>query len=159
MNLFFALKYLHLIGAAVLLGTGAGIAFFLLLAHRSGEPAVISGVTRIVVIADFVFTATAVVVQPITGVLLASIAGHSLREGWILLSISLYLIAGAFWVPVVWMQIWMRDLAIAAARIGEPLPRAYHRLFRAWFAFGFPAFAAVLAIFWLMMTRPDIALL
>ena len=159
MNLFFALKYLHLIGAAVLLGTGAGIAFFLLLAHRSGEPAVISGVTRIVVIADFVFTATAVVVQPITGVLLASIAGHSLREGWILLSILLYLFTGAFWLPVVWMQMRMRNLAIAAVRAGEPLPRAYHRLFRVWFAFGFPAFAAVLAIFWLMMTRPDITLL
>ena len=159
MTLFFAIKYLHLIGAAVLLGTGAGIAFFMLLAHRSGEPAIVAGVARIVVIADFLFTASAVVAQPVTGALLAWLDGYSLGEGWIALSILLYLFTGAFWLPVVWMQIRIRDLAVAAARRGETLPAAYYHLFRTWFAFGFPAFAAVLGIFWLMMTRPEIRLL
>jgi uncharacterized membrane protein len=159
MTLFFAIKYLHLIGAAVLLGTGAGIAFFMLLAHRTGEPAIVAGVARIVVIADFLFTASAVVAQPVTGALLAWLDGYSLGEGWIALSILLYLLTGAFWLPVVWMQIRIRDLAVAAARGGQPLPDAYYRLFRTWFAFGFPAFAAVLGIFWLMTTRPDIHLL
>jgi uncharacterized membrane protein len=156
MTLFFAIKYLHLIGAAVLLGTGAGIAFFMLLAHRTGEPTIVAGVGRIVVVADFLFTASAVVVQPVTGALLAWLDGYSLGEGWVVLSILLYLFTGAFWLPVVWMQIRMRDLALAAARGGERLPAAYYRLFRTWFAFGFPAFAAVLGIFWLMMTRPSI---
>jgi len=157
--LYFAFKYLHLIGAAILLGTGAGIAFFQLMAHRSGNVDAIAAVARIVVIADFLFTATAVVLQPITGVVLAGLDGYPLGEGWIVLSIALYLLTGVFWLPVVWMQIRMRDLAAVAARAAQPLPRQYHGLFRIWFAFGFPAFAAVLAIFWLMMTRPTIDLL
>lgn len=157
--LFFAVKYLHLIGAAVLLGTGAGIAFFQLMAHRTGNAATIAAVARIVVIADFLFTAAAVVLQPVTGVALASLDGYSLGEGWIVLSIALYLLTGAFWLPVVWMQLRMRDLATHAISTAQPLAREYHRLFRSWFGFGFPAFAAVLAIFWLMMTRPAIPLL
>ena len=153
---YIALKFLHVIGAAVLLGTGAGIAFFMLLAHRTGDAATVASVARIVVVADFLFTATAVVVQPITGVLLAWIVGYSLLDGWIALSIALYLVTGAFWLPVVWMQMRMRDLATEAARKAKPLPAEYHRLFRLWFAFGFPAFAAVLAIFWLMIARPTL---
>ena len=156
--LYFLLKYLHVIGASVLLGTGAGIAFFMLMAHRGGDVRLIAGVARIVVLADYVFTATAVVAQPVTGVLLAQAVGYSLGEGWIVASIALYLFTGAFWLPVVWMQARMRDLARAAASSGEPLPAAYHRLVRSWFAFGFPAFAAVMAIFWLMIARPQVAL-
>jgi uncharacterized membrane protein len=156
---YFALKYLHVIGASVLLGTGAGIAFFMLMAHLHKDPRVIAGVARIVVIADFVFTATAVVVQPVTGVLLARAMNYSLWEGWIVLSIALYLITGLFWLPVVWMQMRMRDLAMQSVTRGGPLPAAYHRLFWTWFAFGFPAFAAVLGIFWLMIARPNIPFL
>jgi uncharacterized membrane protein len=158
MTEYYVLKYLHVIGAAVLLGTGAGIAFFMLLAHRTGDAAIVAATARIVVIADLVFTATAVVAQPITGVLLASTVGYPLGEGWIVASILLYLLTGAFWLPVVWMQARMRNLATAAAAAREPLPAAYHRLFRWWFAFGFPAFAAVLIIFWLMIARPEINL-
>ena len=154
--LYFVLKYLHIIGASVLLGTGAGIAFFMLAAHRTGRAATIAAVSRIVVMADFLFTATAVVVQPVTGVALAWHVGYSLTDGWILLSVLLYLITGAFWLPVVWMQMEMHRLAEAAYNGGQPLPKRYHRLFHLWFAFGFPAFAAVLGIFWLMIARPAI---
>jgi uncharacterized membrane protein len=157
MTAYFVLKFLHVIGATVLLGTGAGIAFFMLMAHRTGEVAVVAGVARIVVIADYVFTATAVVLQPVTGVLLARTVGYSLSEGWIVASIGLYLFTGAFWLPVVWMQSRMRTLAAEAARSGTALPAEYHRWFRWWFAFGFPAFAAVLLVFWLMITRPEIS--
>jgi uncharacterized membrane protein len=156
--LYFILKYLHVIGAAVLLGTGAGIAFFMLLAHRTGNAVTVAAVARIVVIADFLFTATAVVLQPITGLALAWEAGYSLLDGWIVLSVVLYLLTGAFWLPVVWMQMRMRDLARAAAHDFQPLPRAYHRLFWLWFAFGFPAFGAVLGIFWLMIAKPVVEL-
>jgi uncharacterized membrane protein len=154
MTTYFILKFLHIIGAAVLLGTGAGIAFFMLMAHRTGDTATVAATARIVVTADYLFTATAVVAQPITGVLLAREVGYSLTEGWIVVSIGLYLVTGAFWLPVVWMQAKMRDLATTAAEAGEPLPERYHKLFRLWFAFGFPAFAAVMAIFWLMIARP-----
>jgi uncharacterized membrane protein len=155
---YFLLKFLHIIGSTVLLGTGAGIAFFMLMAQRAGDVKVIAGVARIVVIADYVFTATAVVAQPVTGLLLARTTGYALTEGWIVASIGLYLFTGAFWLPVVWMQSRMRTLSRQAAESGAPLPPEYHRLFRWWFAFGFPAFAAVLLIFWLMITRPEIAL-
>ena len=154
MTTYFVLKFLHVVGATVLLGTGAGIAFFMWMAHRTGDTAVVAGTARIVVIADYIFTATAVVAQPITGVLLAWEVGYALTEGWIVASIVLYLWTGAWWLPVVWMQARIRDLAGAAAASGEPLPPRYHQLFRLWFVFGFPAFAAVLAIFWLMIARP-----
>ena len=152
---YFVLKFLHIIGASVLLGTGAGIAFFMLMAHVSGRALVVAGVARIVVIADFIFTATAVVSQPITGVLLAWNVGYSLLDLWILWSIVLYVVTGTFWLPVVWMQMRMRDLAQEAVRTNAELPRSYHRLFWWWFAFGFPAFWAVVAIFWLMIARPQ----
>ena len=152
--LYFILKYLHIVGASVLLGTGAGIAFFMLMAHLGKDPKTIAAVARIVVIADFVFTATAVVLQPITGLLLAREAGFTGWEGWIVLSMLLYVLTGAFWVPVVWMQKRMQRLAVEAVHRGVPLPTEYHRLFRWWFAFGFPAFVAVAAIFWLMIAKP-----
>jgi len=152
---YFILKFLHIVGASVLLGTGAGIAFFMLLAHLTGRPVVIAGVARIVVIADFVFTATAVIAQPVTGVLLAREVGYSLLDAWIFWSIVLYLITGAFWLPVVWMQMRLRDLAVDAVRTNSELPRVYHKLFWWWFAFGFPAFGAVVTIFWLMIARPQ----
>jgi uncharacterized membrane protein len=152
--IYLLLKYIHIIGAAVLLGTGAGIAFFMLMAHFSRSAPVIAGVARIVVIADFVFTASAVVVQPITGVALTWLAGNSLTEGWIALSIALYLFTGAFWLPVVWMQMRIRDIAQAAVAANQPLPQIYHRFFWWWFAFGFPAFGAVMTIIWLMIAKP-----
>jgi uncharacterized membrane protein len=155
--LYLILKVLHVLGATVLFGTGAGIAFFMLLAHRTGNAVTVAAVARIVVIADVLFTATAVVLQPVTGLALAWAAGYALTDGWIVLSILLYLLTGAFWLPVVWMQVRMRDLARAAAHDFRPLPPAYHRLFRLWFAFGVPAFAAVLAIFWLMIAKPAVA--
>ena len=153
--LYFGLKFLHVIGAAVLLGTGAGIAFFMLLGHFTRKPAIVAAIARIVVTADFLFTATAVVAQPVTGIALAWHMGWSLWEGWIALSIGLYLLVGAFWLPVVWMQMRMRDMAHEAAATNQPLPPAYHRLFWWWFAFGFPAFGAVLVIFWLMIAKPS----
>ncbi len=149
------LRWLHVIGACVLLGTGAGIAFFMMMAHRGGDVRLIAGTARIVVVADMVFTATAAVAQPLTGWLLARETGWSLTEGWILASLALYVLTGACWLPVVRIQITLRDLAAEAARNGTALPARYHRLTRLWFALGIPAFASVLAILWLMIARPD----
>ena len=151
---YFVAKYLHVLGATVILGTGAGIAFFMLVAHLSRDAVFIARTAKVVVLADFVFTATAVVVQPITGYLLMRASGIPFTEGWIVVSLVLYAVAGAFWLPVVWMQMRMRDLAQAAAAAGKPLPDEYQRLFRLWFAFGFPGFGAVLAILWLMVAKP-----
>lgn len=152
--LYLVLKYLHVIGASVLLGTGAGIAFFMLRAHQTGDATVVAAVARIVVLADFLFTATAVIVQPITGLLLVWHIGYSVWDTWIIGSILLYIFVGGFWIPVVFMQIEMQRLAEAAAKTHQPLSARYHRLFRTWFLFGIPAFTAVAVIFWLMIARP-----
>ncbi len=158
MDMELALRFFHVIGATVLLGTGAGIAFFMVAANRSADPAFIAKTAATVVLADTMFTATAVVFQPITGYFLAGEIGWTLSEGWIVLSLALYVLTGLFWLPVVWIQIRLRDLAKDAAEAGNVLPTEYHRLYRIWFACGFPAFAAVLTIIWLMLARPDIAL-
>lgn len=150
------LKFLHIIGSAVLLGTGAGIAFFMVMAHRTKNAVVIAGVARIVVIADFVFTATAVVVQPVTGLLLASVQNYPLTTSWIAASLALYVFIGFWWLPVVYFQIQMRDLAANAVASGKPLPPGYYWYYRVWFAFGFPAFFSVMIIFWLMIARPNL---
>ena len=152
------LRWLHVIGACVLLGTGAGIAFFMLMAHRSGDPRLIAHVAGIVVLADLLFTATAAIAQPITGVWLALSLGWRLTEGWVLTSIALYVFVGLFWLPVVWIQVQLRDLARAAAVQNTALSFRYHRLFSIWLLCGIPAFLAVLAILWLMLTRPDVTL-
>ena len=153
------LRWLHVVGATVLLGTGAGIAFFMLMAHRTHQPALVAHVAGTVVVADLLFTATAVIAQPLTGLGLAYLIGWPLTEGWLLLSLGLYVFTGLFWLPVVWIQLRMRDLARAAAREGLPLPGQYHRLFRIWFACGIPAFVAVLAIIWLMVAKPSLGLI
>ena len=147
-------KYLHIVSATVILGTGAGIAFFMLMAHRTGNAAFIGFTARTVVIADILFTATAIILQPVTGFFLMRGGGWSFGDSWIVVSLGLYLFAGTFWIPVLWMQARMRDLAVAASTAQQPLPIAYHRLFRVWFVFGFPAFAAVLAILALMILKP-----
>jgi len=159
MELLDLLRWLHGIGATVLLGTGAGIAFFMLMAHRTRQPALVAHVAGTVVVADFLFTATAVIAQPLTGLGLALLIGWPLTEGWLLVSFALYVLTGLFWLPVVWIQLRMRDLARAAAREGLPLPGQYHRLFRIWFACGIPAFLAVLAILWLMLAKPSLGLI
>lgn len=153
---YLLVKMVHIIGAAVLLGTGAGIAFFMLVAHLRGDPRELAGVARTVVLADVLFTASAVILQPITGTWLAWSSGYSLRDGWIATSIALYVVTGAFWLAVVWMQMQMRDLAVRAIETNAKLPARYYHLFRWWFAVGFPAFAAVLVILWLMIARPPI---
>lgn len=154
MTLYLLVKLLHIIGATVLFGTGAGIAFFMLMAHRTADPRLIAHTAGVVVVADTIFTATAVILQPLTGAWLAHLAGYSLGEGWIVASLVLYVVTGVFWLPVVWIQLKLRNLARAAVEAGEPLPPAYHRWWRIWFACGFPAFAAVLGILWLMTARP-----
>src|SRR5271154_1571374 len=113
MESIFLLKFIHVLGASVLFGTGLGIAYFMFMAHRTGHAGVIAVTARFVILADLIFTATAVVVQPVSGVLLAwSIGLSPLEESWIVLSLLLYALVGLCWLPVVFIQIRMRNLAL-----------------------------------------------
>ena len=149
-----ALIYIHTLSAAVLFGTGAGIAFFMVWANRTRDAATVAAVSRIVVTADFVFTATAVVVQPVTGAAMIAVQRWDPFQPWLVVAYGLFILTGACWLPALGLQIKMRNLAIEAALLGEPLSPAYHRLYRLWFALGWPAFAAVLAIYALMIAMP-----
>ena len=155
MTLYFLIKYLHVLGAIVILGTGTGIAFFMLMAHRSRDAAFIARTAAIVVIADMLFTASAVVLQPLTGGLLMLLSATGLSERWLATSLGLYAVAGLFWIPVIFMQIEMRDLARTADAQHQPLPPRYFALFRRWFLFGIPGFGSVMMILWLMIAKPQ----
>jgi uncharacterized membrane protein len=154
MTLYFLVKYLHVLGAIVILGTGSGIAFFMLMAHRSRDVAFIARTASVVVIADALFTLSAVILQPITGGMLMMLSATSITERWLMAALGLYVMAGLFWVPVVFMQIEMRDLARKAAEMQGMLPPRYFQLFRRWFIFGFPGFGATMLILWLMIAKP-----
>jgi uncharacterized membrane protein len=154
MTLYFLVKYLHVLGAIVILGTGTGIAFFMLMAHRTHDAAFIARTASVAVIADAIFTLSAVILQPFSGGLLMMLSNTSIAEHWILASLVLYAVAGLFWIPVVFMQIEMRDLARKAAEQQVVLPERYFVLYRRWFAFGFPGFGATMLILWLMIAKP-----
>ncbi|HBH00229.1 MAG: DUF2269 domain-containing protein [Rhodobacteraceae bacterium] len=155
MDAYLLLKWLHILSATVLFGTGIGTAFQMVMAMRNGDPAVIHGVARAVVAADWIFTTPAGVIQPATGLALVWLSGTSLTADWLLLTYAAYLLAFACWAPVVLLQMRIRDLAAAAMQAGVPLPARARQLYRIWFALGWPAFLALAGVFWLMVTKPD----
>jgi uncharacterized membrane protein len=154
MDLYILTRMVHILSGAVLFGTGLGIAFFMVWANRSRDPRTIAAVAGIVVVADGLFTAAAVVIQPLSGLLLIHLQGYGLTEPWLLWAYGLYVLIGVCWLPVVWIQLRLRRLARTAAEAGGPLTADYDRLYRLWFVLGFPAFAGVLGIYWLMIVKP-----
>jgi uncharacterized membrane protein len=153
---YLVVKWLHILSSTVLFGTGLGSAFYMFAASRTRDVHVVATVARHVVIADWVFTTPAVILQPLTGLWLAHIAGFPLASPWLVLSIALYLLAGAAWLPVVWMQIRMREMAAGAAREGSPLPGQYWRFLNAWVALGVVAFLSLVVVFYLMVAKPGL---
>jgi uncharacterized membrane protein len=157
METYLLLRLLHIVSATVLLGTGLGIAFFMAMAHRSGQPALIAATSRWVVIADGAFTAPAVLVQAGSGTALVILTGIPWQQPWLVWALALFVFVGACWLPVVWIQWRVSRIAAEAVAQGRALGADYRRLMRWWFALGWPAFAAVLAIFWLMVRKPLLA--
>lgn len=157
LNHYLLLKTLHVLSAAVLLGTGAGIAFFTWfgyrLALRSCSIESLRNTLRLTVLGDWVFTSVAVVLQPVTGLLLMRQAGWSFGSAWFAWVVMLYAAIGLCWLPVVWLQYRLRNAALRCPST-EQLPASFHRDFRVWFALGLPAFAMVLVLYWLMLAKP-----
>lgn len=148
------IKWVHVLSSTILFGTGIGSAFYMFMANRRRDSRDIYFAVRHVVIADWLFTTPAVIVQLMTGLYMAHLAGYSLFDLWILWGLILYAFAGACWVPVVWMQIKMRDIVRIAVETGTPLPDRYWQYDRWWIALGSLAFPAVVVIFWLMVAKP-----
>jgi len=147
-------KWLHILSSTLLFGTGLGSAYYMFFASRTRDARVVASVVRHVVVADWLFTTTTIVFQPLSGLYMAQLAGIPWTTKWILWSFALYVVAGVCWLPVVWMQIRMRDMASAAARSGGALPDRYWTYLRRWTALGVPAFVALVVVFWLMVAKP-----
>lgn len=158
MSTYLLLKWLHILSSTVLFGTGLGIAFFKWITDRSGVIKAIRVTNERAVLADWIFTTPAVVLQPITGFALVYVAGYPLFANWIVVATILYLVAGACWLPVLWLQIRMRDIARQSDDQNRTLPPFYWQLARVWFWLGIPAFCALVVVFWLMVAKPDFLL-
>jgi uncharacterized membrane protein len=156
-ELFGVLKLVHILSATLLFGTGLGTAFYQWRAHRSADLRTIAVATRSTAQADWWFTLPAVIIQPASGIAMLVVTGQDLGQPWILAALGLYAVTGACWIPVVWLQIQMRDLAQIARARDTAFPDRYHRYARTWFMLGWPAFLSVLAIFALMVLRPTSA--
>lgn len=156
MDPYLALKWVHVLSSTVLFGTGIGTAFQMVWAMRQDAPGVIASTASGVVWADWIFTTPAGIMQPATGVALVLMSGYSLSEPWLILTYILYALAFCCWLPVVKLQLRIRDLARQAHENGRDLPPEARRVYRVWFLLGWPAFAALIAIFWLMVAKPPL---
>ncbi|WP_456446857.1 DUF2269 family protein [Thiolapillus sp.] len=151
---YLVLKYLHLLSLVLLFGTGLGSAWYKFMADRRGDLAGLVCVNSLVVRADWLFTLPTVILQPITGLGMAHVLGLPLHSPWIIISLLLYTVAALCWLPVIWLQIRMRDLSWQSLATAQPLPERYHLYARYWFWLGVPAFGCMLLILFLMIFKP-----
>lgn len=151
---FLIIKWIHIISSTLLFGTGLGSAFYKYMADKSQNIDTIAYTNKNVVLADWLFTTPTIIIQPLSGILLVSNAGYSVTEPWLLVCIALYIIAGGCWLPVVWLQIQMRNISNQSAASQSALPALYWKQATVWFWLGVPAFLSMMSIFFLMTNKP-----
>ncbi len=156
MDLYFLAKTLHILSSTILFGFGAGTAWYFWTAHLTRDPSTIAHVGKMVVRADWIFTGSSGVLQPLSGIWLVYLVGYRLTESWLIVTYALYVLAFLCWGPVVWLQIKAMRLAEAARERGHPLGHDYTRIMRLWFALGWPAFLGLVGIYWLMVAKPEL---
>jgi len=154
---YLVIKWLHILSATLLFGTGLGSAFYKWRADRSGNTHAIYITNRNVVLADWLFTTPTVLIQPITGFWLLHLLGLSVLEPWVMLSLILFISAGLCWLFVVYLQIKMRDIAYKTIPTKKALPLHYQQLAKIWFWLGIPAFTAIIMVYALMVIKPTFA--
>lgn len=154
MDWYLIIKTLHIASSTILFGTGIGIAFFMFRSHRTANIQEKFYAIRTTVLADYIFTLPAVIIQPVTGFMLIHMVGYGWNEWWLLLSYAIYIIAGLCWLPVVWIQIQLKNILAESVANNTPLPGRYQRLFKIWFLLGWPAFIGLIIIFFLMVAKP-----
>src|SRR5579863_886836 len=155
MSVYLVVKALHVISSVLLVGTGFGSAFYLYFANRTRAVPAIAAISRLVVRADWWFTMPAGLFQPASGLWLAHAAGWPWNSPWIVASVALYLLAGACWLPVVCLQLQLAQMARTADACGATiLPDRYWRYAKAWERLGYPAFLAMVLVYFLMVLKP-----
>ncbi|STX28898.1 integral membrane protein [Legionella beliardensis] len=153
MTIYLIIKILHIISSTILFGTGMGIAFFMYRTKFTTNLQEKYYAIRNTVLADFIFTTPAVIVQPLTGIALIWLLGYPWDAPWLLATYVLYVFIGCFWLPVVWIQIKLRNILAHCIQNQTDLPANYYKLFNIWFLFGFPAFLGIIVIFYLMVAK------
>lgn len=153
-EIYFILKIIHVISACILFGTGMGTALYMLIANRTKNLDIIKVATGQVVKADWLFTTTSGITQAITGFAMIFLHGYSFRSSWILGAIIGYVVAGACWVPVVYLQIQMHNIASFCLQKNIPLTQQYFKYYRAWFVLGWPAFVSLIFVYYFMVAKP-----
>lgn len=154
MDIYLITKTIHILSSTILFGTGIGIAFFMFRSLFTDNMHEKFYAAKNAVLADYLFTFPAVIIQPLSGVALIHMAGYDWTDFWLMATYVIYIIAGLCWLPVVWMQIQLKKMVAEALESGEPLPARYHRLFKIWFLLGWPAFVGLVAVFYLMVAKP-----
>lgn len=154
MDNYLIVKTIHILSSTILFGTGIGIAFFMFRSHFTDNIQEKMYAARNTVLADYLFTLPAVILQPATGIWLVWQGGYGWGDLWLVSTYVIYTIAGLCWLPVVWIQIQLKNMAAASAQDGTALPERYHSLFKTWFLLGWPAFTGIVAVFFLMVFKP-----
>jgi uncharacterized membrane protein len=154
MTTYLLLKWIHILSSVLLVGTGFGSAFYLFFTHRTRNVQAIAEVARLVVKADFWFTTPAIIIQPVTGFWMMTMTGYNFSQTWLLWTLACYLLAGICWLPVVWLQFKMRDMAAVAAEGNFVLSKQYWDYAKYWEWLGYPAFIAMLGVYGLMVFKP-----
>ena len=153
---YLLVKWIHILSSVLLVGIGLGSAFYKYMTDRSRDINAIAVTNKNVVLADWLFTTPTIVIQPLTGFIMVWISGYTLSSSWLIASIILYVIAGACWIPVVFLQIKMREISIRALNSGSVLPDLYWYYTRIWFWLGVPAFVCMIMIYFLMVYKPQL---
>ena len=154
MDLYTTIKTLHILSSTILFGTGIGIAFFMFRSCFTNNLQEKLFAAKNTVLADYFFTFPAVIIQPLSGIALIHIAGFNWSAYWLMATYVVYCIAGVCWVPVVWIQIQLKNMCVEASEYGTELPQKYHTLFKLWFLLGWPAFLGLVFVFYLMVAKP-----
>ena len=154
MDLYSLVKVLHILSSTILFGTGIGIAFFMFRSHFTNDANEKLYAARNTVIADYLFTLPAVILQPITGFWLVLYGGFNWLDLWLVATYGIFVIAGICWLPVVWIQIQLKRMLVESVESRTELPEQYFRYFKLWFVLGWPAFAGLVVVFFLMVMKP-----
>ncbi len=155
MDLYTVIKSIHIVSSTILFGTGLGIAFFFFCSHRYKDVAIRYYAAKTTVLADFLFTLPAVILQPLTGFWLVEHDGYKGTEKWLIATYAIYILAGACWLPVVGIQIKLKNMLRESMETNKKLPPLYQKLFRLWFLLGWPAFIGLVIVFFLMVMKPE----
>jgi len=154
MDLYLTVKTLHILSSTILLGTGIGIAFFMFRSYFATNSHQKLYAAKTTVLADYLFTLPAVVIQPISGIWLVINGGYNWVDLWLISTVIIYAFVGLCWIPVVWIQIQLKQILIKSLEMNTPLPLQYNHLFKIWMMLGIPAFIGLVAIFFLMVMKP-----